>query len=134
MFRPNIWFFYRVVALALGVFAFSQAVHADTNFGPVAGLICGALGFLFMLFVVNKNSAISEKIFLLTSPCWPAAKYPQASWFTFGAVLFLSAAVNLMISLDNPAAVSLYVGFLLLSLGFLAGSIVAHYQVKNRHH
>jgi hypothetical protein len=121
-----------MASLVLGVFAFSQAVHVGTNFGLFAGLICGVIVFLFVLFVVNKNSVTLEQIFLLTSPCWPAAKYPQAYWSSMGVIVFLSAFLNLMFHLGNLSAESLYLGLSLLGLGMSAGAIVAHYQVRRR--
>lgn len=129
--RLNIWFFYRILAVVLGIFSLSRATYADTNFGPIAGLISGAVGFLFVFFVVSKNSVVSEQMFRMTSPCWPAIKYPQTCWFLFGATLFISAVVNLITHLGS-ASVSLYVGLLLLGFGMFTGAVVAHYQVRGR--
>jgi uncharacterized membrane protein HdeD (DUF308 family) len=132
MARPNLWLVRRIVLFVAGVLVFSQAIHADTNFGPFAGLICGAFSFLFVLVVVMKNSDTTEQIFEPTSPCWPPGQYPQAYWSTSGAVLLLSGVVNLVFHLRDPAAVSLYVGFSLLGLGTFAGAVLAHYQIRRR--
>jgi hypothetical protein len=132
MLQAKIWLFYRMASLVLGIFAFSQVIHAHTNFGPVSGLICGAFLFFFVLYAVNKNSIVAERMFLLTSPCWPAGKYPQAYWFAFGETLSISAGVNLVFHRNNPPAVSLYVGLLLLGAGACLGALVAHYQVGRR--
>jgi hypothetical protein len=132
MARPNLWMVRRIVLFVAGVLVFSQAIHADTNFGPLAGLVCGAVAFLFVLFVVVKNSVGSEGIFEPTSPCWPPGRYPQAYWSTTGAILLFSGVVNLVIHLGDPAAVSLYVGFSLLGLGIFAGAVFAHYRVRRR--
>jgi hypothetical protein len=132
MIKPNIWFFYRVVSLGLGLFSFSQAIHLQTNFGVMAGLICGSVILLFVIFVVNKNSVTQEKMFIPTSPCWPAAKYPQAYWFSTGVVIFLSAFGNYIFHTDNSSAEDLYIGLLLLGLGMCAGAVIAYYQVKRR--
>jgi hypothetical protein len=129
--RPNTWLMVRVAFLLLGIFVIGQAIHIKTNFDPLAGLICGAVGFLFVIFVVIKKSTKNEQIFQLTAPCWPAAKYPQGYWFTWGAIFLISALVNLMLSLDNPDAVKLYVGMVLLGLGILAGAIVGHYRKRS---
>jgi hypothetical protein len=126
------WFLYRLLSLALGVFAFGQAINSHTNFDALAGLLCGAVAILFVLFVAMKNSVKSEQIFSLTSPCWPSRKYPQSYWFSTGTTIFLSAGANLIFRLDNPAAVSLYAGLLLLGLGMFSGAMVAHRQIRKK--
>jgi hypothetical protein len=132
MLQSKIWIFYRIASTVIGILAFSQAICVNTNFDFVAGLICGTFFFLFVLFVVSKNSVVTEQIFLLASPCWPPGKYPQAYWFASGVNLFVSALVNLMFHLSNPAAVDLYSGLLLLGLGGFSGAMLAHYRVKKR--
>jgi hypothetical protein len=123
---------YRVVSLLIGIFAFSQAICADINFGLGSGLICGSVAFLFTLFVVCKNSTMSEEIFLPTSPCWPAAKYPQSYWFSAGLVVFISAFVNFIFHMNNTSAAKLYLGLSIFGFGMFAGAVVAHYQLKKR--
>lgn len=132
MARPNLWMIRRVVMLIAGVLVFSQAIHADTNFGVFAGLICGVFVFLFALVVVMKNSVLTEHIFDLTSPCWPPGQYPQAYWSTTGAIWLFSGLVNLVLHLRDPHATDLYAGLSLLGLGMFAGSIVAHFQIRKR--
>ena len=132
MVRPIMWLLDRMAMLVLGVIVLTEAIHYDTNFGPVAGLICGAVVFVFVLFVVMKKSVRNEQIFLLTSPCWPPWKYPQTYWFTTGSILFLSAFLNMITHLSNPSAISLFFGLSLFGLGMFAGAVVAHYQVRRR--
>jgi hypothetical protein len=130
--RPNIWFVERVVSLVAGVYVFSQAIHIHTNFDPLAGLATGVAFFLLAVFVVSKPSVAVENIFRLTSPCWPAGKYPQTYWFSFGVTVVVSAVVNLIFHLDNPAAVRLYMSLLLWGVGILAGALVGHYKTRKR--
>jgi hypothetical protein len=130
--KLNAWFLHRIASLSIGVFAFSQAVHVETNFSPLAGLLCGAFVFLFVFSVVNKNSVKCEKIFLPTSPCWPAAEYPQAYWFTTGVMVVVSTVVNLIFHLYNPVATRLYISLLLWGLGIFGGALAGYYQVKRK--
>jgi hypothetical protein len=37
-----IWCFVRIIFLVLGLFAFSEFIHHDTNFDLMGGLVCGA--------------------------------------------------------------------------------------------
>ena len=125
-----IWLFARLASLALGVFAFSQATPSETNFDPVAGMICGAVAFVFVLFTLTKDPVRRGSMFSLTSPFFPPWKYVQSYWFTTGALLFLSAATNLLIHLSDPAATSLYTGLTLLGAGLLGGALFARHRLS----
>jgi hypothetical protein len=132
MMLPSKWLLKRSVFLAIGVLAFNGITNIDSNFDPLAGLVCGTAAFLFTFFVVTKNSTVSEEKLLTSSPCWPPWKYPQAYWSTTGALLFVSAVLNIPFHLNNLVAVRVYVGLVLVGLGMLTGAMGAHYRIRRR--
>ncbi|QAU23072.1 hypothetical protein EO087_02935 [Dyella sp. M7H15-1] len=130
MTSQHIWFFARLTLLVLGLIGFAGFLRTGSNFDPLAGLICGAVVFLFVQSTVSKYSTRKEDILSLVSPFWSPWKYPQTYWFTLGALVVICSVVNLFVHVGIIMAIRLYSGLTLFGVGILAGSIFARRRLR----
>lgn len=126
-----LWVAARLIILLATILAFRMLNYESTNFGIIAGLICGIVIFVGLFLWIRIKDDNREHLNLFDAPFWPMQKFPRAYWSTIGLSIVIASLVNMAISIRDPHAVQLFGGLTALGLG-MALAVLCTVVVEKR--
>jgi hypothetical protein len=100
----------RLLVFLINVFAFSTLRYEPSNFGIVAGLLCGLVTFIGLFLWIKVRGGGDENLNLFDAPFLTMQKYPRAYWSTIGLSIVVASLVSLIINIQHSRAAQLFGG------------------------
>lgn len=132
MLKKNLWLMARLGVLLVNTLGLSILAGERTNFGLLAGTICGIVALLVLFPWIVSSSSTGDRIGKLVEPFWPMRKYPLAYWITIGCTLSLAAAISLVTSFNGHGNVEFLGGVMIFGSGIISAAVLAHLSMARR--
>ena len=112
-----LWIAARLLVLLANVLVFGAFNTGRTNFGILAGLLCGLVTFVGLFLWMKIQGVKGERLDVIDTPFLPMGRHPRAYWLTIGLSFVIASRVNLVINIRDSHAVQLFGGLMALGLG-----------------
>jgi len=132
MLKKSLWFLARMSIVLINAIGLSMYVGERTNFGVLAGAICGIIALAVLFPWIRRQANSNERLNTLGSPFWPMHRYPLAWWFTIGVALLSAAIVNIPLNVGDRQATEFLSGFLMIGAGITLAAVLAKYLPEKR--
>ena len=111
------WIAARILILLANVFVFSALRFQHSNFGIIAGLLCGLVTFIALFLWMKVRGGAQERLNVFDTPFLPMMRYPRTYWLTIGLSFIAAALANMVINATDVHALQLFGGLMALGAG-----------------
>jgi hypothetical protein len=112
-----LWIAARLLVMLANVLVFDALNTARTNFGILAGVLCGLVTFAALFLWMKIQGAKGERLDVIDTPFLPMGRHPRAYWLTVGLSFVVASLANLVINIHDQHAVQLFGGLMAMGLG-----------------